>query len=407
MTTPAESPNLLKPNKFISGRYYDGRPPKDPEVVIVDNEPLIKLYSNDSEPELISFERLQFLDSDLLDYGSWQGPTLFEKLLVERVRLGQEVILKSWANEGYTVSELLKEPKSKAVLGTLIPTLKNPEPGRNKGGIYKGIMKFVQEDGDFYWALMIKEDKTVLGKVAWNDYPGIERLAKTCLDRESVGVVFSLTDPRAASSLVESKKQKAKEAVLQKITKRYFEEAVFSTADKASVIDLIAKYNSGIDIACKRTKQVEYKNLPHFVRSAKPIAGELGLYPDKRRDVVEMQFYVGVQNEYSQYVDQTTTYKGHIRSQEKILWAKFKKDALALGFIVTESSKLSAINQWLAPTNKAGAYTPFYSFRSFTVIRNEQKHKEVFRNNKTEADLHAYVKKKNGVQATSKATSKK
>lgn len=403
-----QSPNLLNFRNFCSSGY-DEQYLKNPEIVIVDNEPLIKVYVKNAKPEIFSFERLWNLDSNILDSLSLQGMNIFESIIKERARRGQELILEIWTKEGYSVPELSEYSKDKIVLGTLIPALKKPEKTSKGKKAHTSIMKFTQEDDTFYWALIIKETKTVIGKALWNDYAGLERLANTCIDRESVEVVFSLTDPKAALKLVEGKQRKSTATSLENATKRYFGEAIFSTADKATIKTLLRKYNQGLTSACQKAKGIERKNrtkpllgFNHDVFSSEPKLGEVGLYTGRLRDIVELQFLLGINNKCHHYSRKTPIYKKTVREYERALWANFKKDAATLGFTIVEATVLPGI-----PYDKKKSLSNLYSFlfvfRSFKVIKNVEKHAEVFKNNKTANDLHAYVAKKNKANATQPA----
>lgn len=424
---PAVSPNLLKYKKFYSYRSRLMDHNKKPRVVIVDNEPMVEIYAKNGEPEILSLERLQLLDSELLtahrfgktasggtDYGV-DAPTLYQLLVIERARLGQNLILDAWAKEGYTAPEFVKPSKanSKIVLGTLIPTLKNPASGRGKKDFYKGVLVFQENEktGEHTWALLIKENKKVLSTAPWNDFKAIEELANTCIDKDSVGVVFTLTDPKAVESLMAKKKLDEATSQAQGIAKRYFADAIFSNADKAKVLNLIEKYNTELTAASKRAnKAYPILNLgPESIRkgnvvtilrfpiheavAAKPITGELGLYAGKRRDIVELQFSLGMDNGYNdRYYEKTPDYRKYLKEQEKVLWEKLSKGILLLGFTIINSRELSGISaddaRLLGSERKL-----FVTLRSFKIVKNAGKHDEAFKNNQSEAKLHAYAKK--------------
>ena len=378
------NPNLFKLKNLGFQNIISGKP----EVVVVNGEPLVKIYPLGEDPELISYERLRLLNSGVLTsyYRANKDLSIIEEIFLERARLGQKTILQVWNEHGCAV--VYKNIK-KLVFSTLSPTPVGKSQTRVINGT-KVVMKFLTPfAGPAYWALVVRDSEHEIGKAAWNDYAGLKELAVACLDTESASVMFALINPDAASVFVANKKQKAEQTTRESIAHRYFEDAVFSLAHKKSIHDLIESYNHGLSLAVLRAKQdIVLTESPISLKAGTPLKAEIGLYPKRAKDPIELQFSLGYGNSYSQYSLQSNSFTQALKVAEGEAWKQLNQSIKDLGFVVSPMKVALEAN---------ANYQVLAVHRSFTIMRDLAKHDEALKHNSTEESLHFYVATRLGV----------
>lgn len=386
MTTDNLYPNALKAGKSLRG--WD---PKNPypiraqtSMVIVEGKPLVKVTYKNGPDAIYTVDELWKLESTLTVENGL--PTQVMKKITEyRARKSQDLILKIWNQQGYKAKDYFGKKPSELInaptLATLIPVSKDTGKSLNTNKAhYSAILTFTAEGPNAYWTLTINEDKSKIQKILWDDTASLSELARVTLDPDYVGALLILTDSKANDRLIASQAKESKE----KVTQRYFREAIFSTQQRVGA----AMAHHAYHVALSEVLRDAYAKLPmpkggmHVSHSLYNYEdGLVGFHRGETIKVMALDSIMIIDDGSRVYSKLPSNLMHRITRAEEKLWKAYKETIKGLELTIIEE-----YNHLAKPRIKGK-----FVFHSFIVVKDEAKYREFVLNNKNNQTLFSYA----------------